>query len=243
MLEVRQVGKRFGKVTALQDVSLEVSSGEIGAVVGPNGAGKSTLLGIVAGVLPPDAGQVRVDGMDTFARAPQVRRHLTFLPESCPLYRDLRVVEHLTYRGKLKGLSRKRLRARVRSVIESCGLEDLQHQLIGRLSLGQRQRVGLADVMLTEPRLMVLDEPFAGLDAEQAGRFCDLLAGCARHSAILLATHRLDLVARLCRRCTALQRGRVVGSLAVGPDDAPLAERLQALWRAGPVEVEPGGIA
>jgi ABC-2 type transport system ATP-binding protein len=143
-------------------------------------------------------------------------------------------VEHLNYRGKLKGLVHKRLRARLRSVIDVCGLGEIQQTLIGRLSAGQRQRVGLADALLTEPHLLVLDEPFAGLDAEQAQRVCTLLTGGLRHSAILLATHRLDLVGRICHRCTALYRGRVAGTLAVGSDDSgpALEERLRTLWRA-----------
>lgn len=229
MLEVRQLSKRFGALTALDDVSLQVTPGGIGAVVGPNGAGKSTLLRIVAGVLAPSAGQVFVGGMDTRTQGRQVRRLIGFLPEQSPLYRDLRVEEHLSYRGRLKGLAGKRLRARLRSVIEGCGLDDIRRRLIGRLSLGQRQRVGLADVLLTEPRLMVLDEPFAGLDADQADRFCSLLAGvCARHGTILLSTHRLDLVDRLCHSCTTLSQGRVIRQTVLAPHTDGERERAPA---------------
>ena len=239
MLEVRNVEKRYAGRLALQDVSLEVLAGEIRVVVGPNGAGKSTLLGIVAGVLRAGAGQVLVGGVDAAgARADLVRRQMAFLPENCPLYNDLRVEEHLAYRGKLKGLARKRLRARLRSVMESCGVEPFRRQLAGRLSLGQRTRVGLADALLTEPRLLVLDEPFAGLDPEQAERICVLLAGCARHGTLLLATHRLDMAVRLGPRCTALFRGRLVATLDTQSDGSPLAERLQALWRACAADAE-----
>lgn len=231
MLDVRQVEKRFGRILALQGVSLEVPSGEIRAVVGPNGAGKSTLLGLVAGVLKPGAGQILVGGLDTAARAVPARRQMAFLPENCPLYDDLRAEEHLAFRGRLKGLSRKRLRARLRSVMESCGVEPLRRRLVGGLSQGERQRVGLADALLTEPRLLVLDEPFAGLDPEQAERIGALLAGYTRHGTVLLATNRLDLAERFCPRCTALYRGRLAGTLETGPGQAPLASRLQALWR------------
>ena len=232
MLEVRQVEKRFGRILALQDVSLEVPAGEIRAVVGPNGAGKSTLLGLVAGVLKPGAGQILIGGLDAATRAAQARRQMAFLPEHCPLYNDLRAEEHLAYRGRLKGLSRKRLRARLRSVMEHCDIEPFRRRLIGGLSQGERQRVGLADALLTEPRLLVLDEPFAGLDPEQAGRIGALLAGYTRHGTVLLATNRLDLAERFCPRCTALCRGRLAGTLETGPGQAPLADRLQALWHA-----------
>jgi ABC-2 type transport system ATP-binding protein len=243
MLEIRQLSKRFGTTAALDNVSLQVKPGGIGAVVGPNGAGKSTLLRIVAGVLAPSAGQVFVGGMDTRTQGNQVRRLIGFLPEQCPLYRDLRVEEHLIYRGRLKGLAGKRLRARLRSVIEGCGLDDIRRRLTGRLSLGQRQRVGLADVMLTEPRLMVLDEPFAGLDADQADRFCDLLAGvCARHGTVLLATHRLDLVGRLCSSCTTLTQGRVIRQTPpVGPHTDDERERLACGPEWTPATADIGG--
>ncbi|MGI6100656.1 MAG: ABC transporter ATP-binding protein [Lentisphaerae bacterium] len=239
MLEVRNVEKRYAGRLALRDVSLEVPAGEVHVVVGPNGAGKSTLLGIVAGVIRPGAGQVLIGGVDIFgARAPTVRRHMAFLPENCPLYNDLRVEEHLTYRGKLKGLSGKRLRARMRSVMENCSLESFRRQLIGRLSLGERMRVGLADALMTEPRLLVLDEPFAGLDPEQAGHICALLAGYGRHGTVLLATHRLEAAERLGPRCSALYRGRLAATLDTQSAAAPLAERLHDLWRACAAEEE-----
>jgi ABC-2 type transport system ATP-binding protein len=241
MLEIRQVDKRYGKLLALRDVSLEVATGEIGIIVGPNGAGKSVLLSIVAGVLKPSAGHVLVGGVDAGARAFRAWRQMAYLAENCPLYNDLRVEEHLAYRGKLKGLARKRLRARLRGVMESCGLEPIRRQLIGRLSQGQRQRVGLADVLLTEPRLLVLDEPFAGLDPEQARHVCTLLESCTRHGAVLLATHRLDLVERLAPRCTALYRGRLAGTLNTQPTREPLTERLQALWQACAADEAEGG--
>lgn len=231
MLEVRQVSKRFGPVRALDSVSLEVASGEIVAVVGPNGAGKSTLLRIVAGVLAPVAGEVLIGGMDARTRAVPVRRQVAFLPEDCPLYDDLRVAEHLEYRGRLKGLGGKRLRARLRSVIAVCDLSEIRQRLISRLSRGQRQRVGLADVMLTDPRLMVLDEPFAGLDQRQAENCCAALEGGLRHGAVLLATHRLDLAERLHARCLVLREGRCAGILAAADGSAavPLAQRLRRL--------------
>jgi ABC-2 type transport system ATP-binding protein len=228
MLEIRQLERRFGARRALDDVSLDVQAGEAHLLLGPNGAGKSTLLRVAAGCLPPTAGQVVVGGHDLLEAPLQARRHVGYLPEGCPLYDDLRVAEHLRYRGRLKGLHGRRLRARLRHVVEACGLDGLQQMLVGRLSLGERRRVALADALLADPRLLLLDEPFAGLDPWQAERTCALLAGMTRRGAILMATSRLDLAARLCRGVTVLAGGRVAASCA--PEEGlPSPERLREL--------------
>ncbi len=201
MLEIRGLGKRFGTLQVLQDFALTVADGEIVAVTGASGVGKTTLLAIVAGVMSPSAGRVIIGGIDALPRSDSVRRLVGYLPERIALYHDLKVEEHLTYRGKLKGLSGKRLRARLRSVIDACELRPLRNRLTRRLSQGEQQMVALADVMLTEPRLMLLDEPFAGLDQERDELVCELLvAAAARHSTLLLATHRADLMPRLAGR-------------------------------------------
>lgn len=232
MLAVRQVIKRFGAFTALAGVSLDAPVGEIGALIGPNGAGKSTLLGVIAGYIPPTAGTISIGGLDVW-RAPLPARRLTgYLPEGSPLYGDLRVEEHLRYRARLKGLHGRRLRARLRHVVGACGLGEIRRRLIARLSLGQRQRVGLADAILTEPRLLLLDEPFAALDPLQTEQTCRLLAGMARHCAILLATHRLDLLPTLCRRCTVMARGRAVQVIAI--DESTPVALLAALRASAP---------
>ncbi|MDD5706880.1 MAG: ABC transporter ATP-binding protein [Kiritimatiellae bacterium] len=232
MLEVRQLVKRFGANFALHDVSLDVQPGEVAALIGPNGAGKSTLLNVVAGFLQPTAGQVVIGGVDALRSPMAARRIMGFLPEGCPLYDDMRVSEYLRYRGLLKGLAGRRLRARLRHVSGQCGLEDLQRHLIGRLSLGQRHRVGLADAILTDPRLLLLDEPFAALDPLQIESTCALITALARHGAILIATHRLDLVSRLCSRYTLLLRGRVAAAGEAGAN-APLPIEAMRAAAAG----------
>lgn len=229
MLEVRHLVKRFGGATALHDIDLDVAKGECCALVGPNGAGKSTLLRIVAGALAASGGRIRIAGIDA-ARDPFGARRLTgFVPENAPLYDDLRVTEYLHYRGRLKGLRGRRLRARERQLIERCGLGEVRHQLIERLSLGMRSRVSLADALLHEPALLLLDEPFAALDPMQLAEGLALLVGAARQSALLLATQRLDLVEPLRGRLVVLNRGRIVadGARAAAGGAAPGALCLE----------------
>ena len=209
MLEVRQLVKHFGACLALDDVALDANDGEICAVVGLNGAGKSTLLRVLAGCLPAEAGRIVISGVDALRSPLEARRITGFLPEGCPLYEDLRVSEHLRYRARLKGLQGRRLRARVRRVLEQCGLSEHPRTFISRLSTGMRRRVGLADAILMEPRLLLLDEPFAALDPEQIDKTCEWLTQAARHAAVVLATQRIDLVQRVCQRAVILKRGRV----------------------------------
>ncbi len=223
MLAIRQLNKRFGHRVALNNISLRVAAGESVVVCGPSGAGKTTLLSIIAGTLPPSSGQITINKTDTTIRTNSLRRLIGFLPENCPLYNDLTVEEHLIYRGHLKGLRGRRMRARLRSVIECSRLENIRYRLIGQLSLGERQRIGIADLLLTEPRLLLLDDPFTGLDHDSSVKLASLLNSYrSRHNTLLIATHRLDLATSFSDRCLLLTEGCLASSIPLKESSATL---------------------
>lgn len=219
MLEIRHLTKRFGSMQALDGVSLDVRAGEVVGLLGRNGAGKTTLLRLAAGFLAPTGGCIRVGGLDLFSESLAARRLLGYLPEGCPLYEDPTVDEYLRFRGRLKGLAGRRLKRRVREIEDRCGLEMLRHTQIGRLSQGQRLRVGLADAVVNEPALLILDEPLAGLDAVQVREARTLIAGTAGQAAVLIATHLLAEAEQLCTRFVMLEAGRITASR--NRDDPP----------------------
>jgi ABC-2 type transport system ATP-binding protein len=197
---------------AVDDVSFEVSRGEIVGFLGPNGAGKTTTMRMLTGYLPATGGDVEVAGRDVFTESREVRKRIGYLPESCPLYPDMRVQEYLGYRGRLKGLGGKHLRKRVAAVVEQCSLGDVQRRIIGQLSKGYRQRVGLADALVHEPELLILDEPTIGLDPNQIRHVRDLIRDLASEHTILLSTHILPEVEMTCRRVLIINKGRIIAS-------------------------------
>ncbi|MFM8717866.1 MAG: ABC transporter ATP-binding protein, partial [Spartobacteria bacterium] len=164
MIKVEKLTKRFGGFTAVDGIDFEVQKGEIVGFLGPNGAGKSTTMRMLSGFLPPTSGKAEVAGFDVFSDSLRAREHIGYMPENVPLYPDMRVHEFLRYRAALKGVPGRRLKERVGDVLELCGLKDVEKKLIGNLSKGYRQRVGLADAMSHEPDLLILDEPTIGLD-------------------------------------------------------------------------------
>src|SRR5215471_2262389 len=164
MIEVANLTKRYGSRIALSGISFTVARGEIVGLLGPNGAGKSTTMRILSCYLPATSGTARVAGLDVFTDSDAVRRRIGYMPENNPLHPDMRVREYLKFRARLKGLSRKRCRERVDIVMQQCGLTDVSRRIIGQLSKGYRQRVGLADALVHEPELIILDEPTIGLD-------------------------------------------------------------------------------
>ena len=167
MIKVEQLTKCYGPVKAVDSIDFQVSKGEIVGFLGPNGAGKTTTMRMLAGFLPPTSGRAEVAGRDVFRESLRAREHIGYLPENVPLYPDMRVHEYLRYRAALKGVPGRRMNERVGDVLELCGLNDVAKNIIGRLSKGYRQRVGLADAMVHEPDLLILDEPTIGLDPNQ----------------------------------------------------------------------------
>lgn len=209
MIKVEKLTKRFGGFTAVDAIDFEVRKGEIVGFLGPNGAGKSTTMRMLSGFLPPTSGRAEVAGFDVFADSLRAREHIGYMPENVPLYLDMRVHEFLRYRAALKGVPGRRLKERVGDVLELCGLKDMQRKLIGNLSKGYRQRVGLADAMSHEPDLLILDEPTIGLDPNQIRLVRDLIRNLRRHHTILLSTHILPEVEMLCSRVIIIDKGRI----------------------------------
>jgi len=209
MIKVEKLTKRFGGFTAVDGIDFEVQKGEIVGFLGPNGAGKSTTMRMLSGFLPPTSGKAEVAGFDVFSDSLRAREHIGYMPENVPLYLDMRVHEFLRYRAALKGVPGRRLKERVGDVLELCGLKDVEKKLIGNLSKGYRQRVGLADVMSHEPDLLILDEPTIGLDPNQIRLVRDLIRNLRRHHTILLSTHILPEVEMLCSRVIIINKGRI----------------------------------
>lgn len=234
MIRVSHLTRRFPGCTAVDDVSFEVERGEIVGFLGPNGAGKTTTLRILAGFLPATSGTARVAGYDVVRESLEVRRRIGYLPENTPLYPEMRVGEYLRYRARLKGLRGSSVRRRVREVTDRCGLTDVERHLIGALSKGYRQRVGLADGLVHEPELLILDEPTIGLDPNQVRQVRELIQELAQRHTILLSTHILSEVELSCRRVLIIHRGKIIAS------DTPAALREH---RAGRVWVELAGPA
>ncbi len=212
MIEVEDLAKRFVGVHALRGISFRVDKGEIVGFLGPNGAGKTTTMRILAGFVPPTSGRVVIAGYNVFSQSLQVRRRLGYMPEVVPLYPELRVREYLTYRAQLKGVRGNAVRQRVLEACQLCGLEDVSNKVIGTLSKGFRQRVGLADAIVHDPELLILDEPTIGLDPNQIRQLRELIRSLGKRHTILLSTHILPEVEATCSRVLIINKGRIEAS-------------------------------
>ena len=212
VIEVENLTKRYPGRTAISGLTFTVGQGEIVGLLGPNGAGKSTTMRILSCYLPASSGTARIAGFDVFTESEQVRRRLGYLPEHNPLHLDMRVREYLKFRARLKGLSIGRSRERVDHVIQQCGLADVSRKIIGQLSKGYRQRVGLADALVHEPDLIILDEPTIGLDPHQIRSVRQLIKDLGKSHTILISTHILPEVEMTCSRVLILHEGRIVAA-------------------------------
>jgi ABC-2 type transport system ATP-binding protein len=212
VIHVSNLTKYYGDYPAIRDVTFEVSKGQVVGFLGPNGAGKTTTMRILAGYLTATSGQAVIDGYDVFWDALEVRRRIGYMPENCPLYPEMRVTEYLQFRAGVKGIHGRPRRERVDYVLGRCWLADVRRQLIGTLSKGYRQRVGLADTLLADPPVLILDEPTAGLDPGQIRATRDLIRELGQQHTILLSTHILPEVEKTCDSVIIIHRGRVVTS-------------------------------
>jgi len=212
MIEVQNLVKRYAGHTALKGISFNVARGQVVGLLGSNGAGKSTTMRVLSGFLPATSGLVRIAGLDVFSQSEEVRRLIGYMPENNPLHDDMRVRDYLKFRARLKGLSRTRSRERVDVVLQQCGLTDVTRKIIGHLSKGYRQRVGLADALVHEPQLIILDEPTIGLDPHQIRSVRSLIKSLAGSHTVLISTHILPEVEMTCSRVLIMYGGKILAS-------------------------------
>ena len=210
MIEVSNLTKDYGTVVAVQDLSFAVGKGEIVGFLGPNGAGKSTTLRILAGFLGATSGRVRIAGYDIAASPLAARRALGYMPENAPLYPEMRVSEYLLFRARLKGVPGAKQKAAIHRAMERAGVAHMAGTVIGHLSKGYRQRVALADALVSDPELLILDEPTAGLDPNQIREVRALIKDLGGDRTVLLSTHILSEVEATCQRALVIDRGRLV---------------------------------
>jgi ABC-2 type transport system ATP-binding protein len=215
MIDVENLTKRYGPVTAIRDVSFSVAPGEVVGFLGPNGAGKSTTMRILSCFMPATTGTARVAGYDVFRDSMQVRRRIGYLPENVPLYTDMRVAPYLDFVAEAKGIGRTQRKARVAEVMERCQIGDVQNRLIGKLSKGYRQRVGLAQAIVNDPDVLILDEPTIGLDPRQITQIRELIKSLAGEHTVILSTHILPEVSMVCSGVIIINKGSIVAQGAI----------------------------
>ena len=224
MIEAVALSKRFGPVHAVKDATFTVARGEVAAFLGPNGAGKTTCMRILTGFLPPTRGRAVVAEHDVSQDSRAVRRVLGYLPENVPIYGDMRVREYLDFRARLKGVFRRERKTRIPSVMERCGLTAMRSRLVGHLSKGYRQRVGLADALVGDPSVLILDEPTVGLDPNQTVEVRQLIQDLGAERTVLLSTHILSEAEAISTQIIIIHEGRIL----VTDTPAALRRRVRA---------------
>ena len=210
MIEVEGLTKRYGDFTAVENISFRVEKGEIVGFLGPNGAGKTTTMRVITGFLPATEGSVTVSGFDVFKNPMEMKKHIGYLPEHPPVYNDMTVAEYLRFVAKIKGVSRSHRSSAIEKVLQRCGLPEVTETIIGKLSKGYKQRVGLAQAMVHDPGVLVLDEPTIGLDPKQIIDIRELIKSLAGQHTIILSTHILQEVTMICERVLIIHQGRIV---------------------------------
>ena len=233
MISVVNVSKDYGPFRALHGISFEVKRGEVLGLLGPNGAGKTTALRILTGFFPPTEGKVTLDGVNLFKDPTKLKRRIGYLPESVSLYGDLRVEEFLNWVAGVKRVSRRKRKAEVLEKMARCGVESVRGRLVGHLSKGYLQRVGLAQALIGNPDVLVLDEPSNGLDPQQIIQIRELIRELGRERTLILSTHILPEVSRLCERVLILNQGRIVAQGKPSELERGLRDRQEILVRIG----------
>ncbi|MFW6188907.1 MAG: ATP-binding cassette domain-containing protein [Planctomycetota bacterium] len=245
LLEAQDLTRYYGDLLAVDHVSFSVDRGQIVGLLGPNGAGKSTIIRMLTGFLPTSSGAASIAGFDVREEPLQARRHVGYMPESNPLYPEMRTREFLRFRAELKGVARRRRNRRIGQCLEMCRIRDVADQVIGTLSKGYRQRVGLADALLAEPDVLILDEPTIGLDPNQVRDTRGLISSLSERHTVLISTHILAEAEAICQRALIIDRGRLVAddtlhalsdrllrsvvTVEVRGDDRRIVQRLERL--------------
>lgn len=239
MIEVRNLTKRYGEIDAIRGISFTADKGQILGFLGPNGAGKTSTMRIITGFMPATSGTVTVAGFDIFEASLEVRKRVGYLPENPPLYNEMSVDSYLRFVAKIRGVARADLDTAVAAAAERCGLGDVRNRIVGHLSKGFRQRVGLAQALIHDPKVLVLDEPTIGLDPKQIIDIRSLIRDLSGERTVILSTHILPEVQQLCDKVVIINRGRIVleDSLAALTEQRSLEEVfLHSITRD---EVEP----
>ena len=238
MIQVDRLTKQYGHVTAIRDVSFSIEKGGVVGFLGPNGAGKTTTMRILACFMPATGGTARVAGFDVFSQSLEVRKRIGYLPENVPLYGELSVAAYLDFAAEIKGVPRSDRKRRVGEVMDRCDVTDVQHRLIGKLSKGYRQRVGLAQALVNDPDVLILDEPTIGLDPVQVAEIRALIKSLAGQHTVILSTHILPEVSMVCEGVIIINRGRIAaqGSLDRLAEEFFPTARIE-LQISGPAEV------
>jgi ABC-2 type transport system ATP-binding protein len=227
MIEVSQISKKYGDRVALDSISFRVEPGEVVGLLGPNGAGKSTTMKIITGYMSPSAGRVQIGGVDIFDQPIEAKKKIGYLPENPPVYLDMYVEDYLFFVAQLKQVPRQNLAALVNRSLIKTQLENVRHRLIGNLSKGYRQRVGLAQAIVSNPEILILDEPTVGLDPKQVAEMRDLIRELKGKHTIILSTHILSEVEAVCDRVVIIHQGRIVAQDKIANIQALRKSNLQ----------------
>ncbi|MCK5758091.1 MAG: ATP-binding cassette domain-containing protein [Clostridiales bacterium] len=209
MIEIQNLTKKYGQIVAVNNISFNVNKGEIVGFLGPNGAGKSTTMNIITGYLPSTAGTVKVDGYDIMTHPSEVKKRIGYLPEAPPLYRDMTVTEYLKFVSNLNNVSKKNQKGQMADIMELVGLTDHRKRLIDNLSKGYRQRVGLAQALIGNPEVLILDEPTVGLDPKQIIEIRRVIKALSEERTIILSSHILTEVSAICERIVIINKGKI----------------------------------
>lgn len=210
MIQVENITKKYGSFTAVDKINFQIEEGEIVGFLGPNGAGKSTTMNMITGFIEPTSGKIIVDGYDISKKPKKAKKQIGYMPEGTPLYSDLTVKEFITYMAELKGVSTKEKKAMVEKVIEDTGLKEVQNKLTRNLSRGYKQRVSMAGALVSNPKVIILDEPTVGLDPKQVTEIRALIKKLGQDHTVILSSHILSEVSQICNRVIIINKGKIV---------------------------------
>ena len=210
MIEVKNITKKYGSFTAVDNISFKIEEGEIIGLLGPNGAGKSTTMNMITGYIEPTEGEIKVEGYDISKKPKKAKAQIGYMPEGVPLYSDLTVKEFVTYMAELKKVDRKTIKEKVEKIIEQTGLKDVEKKLTRNLSRGYKQRVSMAGALVGEPKILILDEPTVGLDPKQITEIRSLIKELGKTHTIILSSHILSEVSQICNKVIIINKGKIV---------------------------------